>query len=264
MAFHIDANVLPRIHGYDQARELFNSITPIRGGDQSVRRIGKRNDASKWLKHEIRDGVDVFIAGFHRSKIVEYYPTHYNLSMCHWNSLSTQLFIFAITGNRCGSVRHSEYIPRGFSAEVGTADAMYADYPIRSSEAYKFDYDDKPLQEMPVLNKYKVNRKRMNEVRKQASPFIEYMGAMHNLAPDNDDSGSNYWSSPYRTTEAVVREISNTDLWWDMFECIAWNTQGRKYDVNTGKVTYIRNIQAMRNWVDGALKAHSPHVLDVV
>jgi hypothetical protein len=263
MAFHIDANVLPRIHGYDHARELFNSITPIRGGDQSVRRIGKRNDASKWLKHEIRDGVDVFIAGFHRSNIVEYYPTHYNISMCGWNSLSTQLFMSAITGNYCRGVLESKYVPRGFSTQFN-ANALYGEYPIDSHKAYQFDYHDAPLQEMPVLIKYKVNRKRMNAVRKIAKPFYTYIDVMSNLSEDEIVYEKDYWASEYRDSSRVIANLTNEDAWWGMFNYISQGTSMRLYEPRTGKVNNVRDVKAMKNWIDSALKANSPQVLDVV
>jgi hypothetical protein len=267
MAFHIDANVLPRIHGYNHARELFNSITPIRGGDQSVRRIGKRNDATKWLKHEIRDGVEVFVAGFHHSNIVEFYPTHYNISMCGYNTLSTQLFIRAITGKGCYGVRSSELVPRGFSANVN-ADATYDGYAVYANERYKFDYLDKPMQEMPKLKKYKVNRKRMNELRKIAKPFYEYIDVMHNLAPDGVDEHNNtvqgYWRSPYRSERLLLENLNNRDEWWNMFECLNGITQARRYDYKTGIMTYHRSVKAMKHKLDSALKANNPQVLDEV
>lgn len=263
MAFHIDANVLPRIHGYNHARELFNSIPPIRGGDQSVRRIGKRSDATKWLRLEIRDGVDVFVAGFHHSNIVEFYPTHYNISMCGYNTISTQLYITAITGHGCYNVRSSELVPRGFSADVN-ADATYNGYPIYANSRYEFDYSDKPMQTMPVLKKYKVNRKRMNEVRKTAKPFYEYIEAMSNLMGEEIDNETNYWQSEYRNPSRAVHDLPNKDVWWDMFNSVAWSTQSRHYDYKTGKQHYYRNVKTMKEWIDNALKAENPQVLDVV
>ena len=263
MAFHIDATVLPRIHSYNHARELFTSITPIRGGDQSVKRIGKRNDATKWLKHEIREGVDVFVAGFHNSNIVEYYPTHYKLSMCDWNTLSTQLFITAIVGRGCYGVRSSEFVPRGFSANIN-ADATFNGYAIHAGERYTFDYEDTPMQEMPQLKKYKVNRKRMNELRKTAKPFYEYMEAMSNLIGDEIEGDQNYWQSDYRNSSRAVRDLPNKDVWWDMYNAIAWSTQGRHYDYKTGKQHYYRSVKAMKEWIESALKANNPQVLDEV
>jgi hypothetical protein len=263
MAFHIDASVLPRILSYNHARELFHDITPIRGGDQSVKRLGNRNDATKWLRHEIRDGVDVFVAGFHNSNIVEYHPTHYNISMCGWNTLSTQLFITAITGSGCYGVRSSELVPRGFDAHVN-ADATYNGYGIYASERYAFDYVDTPMQEMPRIKKYKVNRKRMNEVRKIAKPFYEYIDAMGNLMGEEIDGDVTYYQSDYRNPSRVVEDLPNEYVWWDMFNAVAWMKQGRHYDYKTGKQHYYRSVKAMKDWIDDALKANNPQVLDEV
>jgi len=263
MGFHIDASVLPRIYGYNHARELFNSITPIRGGDQSVRRIGKRSDSTKWLKHEIRDGVDVFIAGLHHSNIVEYHPTHYELSMCGWNTMSTQLFIHAITGKGCYNICESAYVPRGFKADIN-AYARFGEYAIRSNGDYKFDYDNKPLQEMPVVKKYRVNRKRMNEVRKIAKPFYEYIDAMHNLAPDELDSKVSYWASPYRDATNLVLSLNNKDEWWNMFEVLTWQSRSTRYDYTLGHMVYTRSVAGMKRIVDTFLKEANPQVLDEV
>jgi len=263
MAFHIDSSVLPRIYGYNHAREMFNNITPIRGGDQSVRRIGRRSDATKWLRHEIRDGVDVFVAGLHHSNIVEYHPTHYELSMCGWNTQSTQLFIQAITGKGCYAVRLSEYVPRGFRADIN-ADATYNGYAIRANGDYKFDYDNKPLQVMPVIKKYKVNRKRMNEVRKVAKPFYEYLDAMHNITPEHVDTNISYWDNEYRNPVKLARSLDDKSAWWSMFEVLSWQSRFSKYDHTVGQMVYTRNVAGMKRIVDEYLKENNPQVLDEV
>lgn len=263
MGFHIDASVLPRIYGYDHARELFNSITPIRGGDQSVRRIGRRSDAAKWLRHEIRDGVDVFIAGLHHSNIVEYHPTHYELSMCGWNTQSTQLFIHAITGKSCYNICASAFVPRGFSVDI-YADAMYGEYAIRANGDYKFDYDHNPLQEMPVIKKYEVNRKRMNEVRKLAKPFYEYIDAMHNISPEQVESKVSYWDNPYRNAANLALALKDKDAWWSMFGVLEWQTRFTRYDHIAGQMVYTRNVEGMKRIVDEYLKDNNPQVLDEV
>ncbi len=263
MAYHIDSSVLPRIHGYNHAREMFNNITPIRGGDQSVRRIGRRSDATKWLRHEIRDGVDVYVAGFHRSNIIEYHPTHYELSMCGWNSQSTQMFIHAITGKGCYAIKLNEFVPRGFRADIN-ADATYNGYAIRANGDYKFDYDNKPLQAMPQLKKYRVNRKRMNEVRKVAKPFYEYIDAMHNLAPEQVDSNMSYWDSEYRNPAMLIQSIEDKEQWWSMFEVLTWRTRITSYDHTAGQRVYTRSVAGMKRIVDEYLKENNPQVLDEV
>lgn len=262
MAFTIEATHLPRIWGYNDAKRWFETIKPIRGGDQSIRRLAKRNDETKWIKHEIRDGIDVYIAGFHHSNIIEYYPTHYVLSMRGWNSLSTMIFIRAITGNDCNGITPSKYIPSGFRADMN-ADVMYNGYPMRSSGEYKFDYDDKPMQEMPALHKYKVNRKRMNEVRKMAKPFYEYVDSMANLMDGKVADQTTYW--PLRSRSRVnsgMMHLQDQDKWWALFEYLSLETARRDWSSST--VSYYRDVKAMKQYIEKELKYHSPQVLDVV
>lgn len=273
MSYHIDKQHLPRIYNYQDAKDLFDRLTPIRGGDQSLRRIAKRNDASKWLEHEIVDGVDIYTAGLHRSGLISYCPTHYEITMDGWGSMSTMLFITAVTGKLCTGIPTRDYIPQGFPADLLEASFSYNGYPIDTSGTYKFDYDDKPLDldAHPKLVKYKVNRKRMNEVRKVAKPFYEYIDAMSNLLDSNirdvDDvnaNRTNYWDNPYRNTAKVIADIEDQDKWWDMFQCLSWQTQDSKYDYASGKMVYTRNIGAMKYKIEAELKYNSPHVLDAV
>jgi hypothetical protein len=268
MAFHIDTYHLPRIYGYDDAKNRFNNLTPIRGGDQSVRRIGKRNDATKWLKHEIRDGVDVYVVGLHRTDVITYYPTHYEIFMGGWGTTSTMLFITAITGRLCTGISTRNYVPQGFPESLMGAAHSYNGYPINTRTTYKFDYDDNPLDldAHPKLVKYKVNRKRMNEVRRVAKPFYDYVNAMNNLTDRNisDDGRNDYWSSPYRNGEKLLADISNQDKWWEMFQCLAWQTQNRRFDYQLGHMVYERNTSNMKRKIENELKYNSPHVLDAV
>lgn len=268
MAFHIDTHHLPRIYSYQDAKDLFDRLTPIRGGDQSLRRIAKRNDASKWLEHEIKDGIDIYTAGLHNSGLVKFYPTHYEITMDGYGTTSTMLFISAITGRTCTGISPRAYIPQGFSDSLMEAAHSYAGYPIHTSGTYRFDYDHKPLDldAHPKLVKYKVNRKRMNEVRRVAKPFYEYVEAMNNLmdADMNSFGRDNYWDSPYRNTAHMIANIENQDKWWEMFQCLAWQTQSSRYDFDLGKMVYTRSIGAMKHKIDAELKYNSPHVLDAV
>jgi hypothetical protein len=112
--------------------------------------------------------------------------------------------------------------------------------------------------------KYKVNRKRMNEVRKTAKPFYNYIDAMDNLVGDMDVAFKNYWDSPYRDSYKVIANLGVEEQWWDMFECIAWQTQRSNWDHKSSQRVYVRQPNAMKKLVDDALKAVNPQVLDVV
>lgn len=259
MAFHIDTYYIPRIYGYGYAKELFEKTTPIRGGDQSMRRLAKRNDATKWLKHEILDGVDVYIAGLHNTDVITYYPTHYEIHMGGWDSISTRLFIEAITCNRCASVKLRDYIPAGFR-DLNDATVLYDGYPITAKGRYKFSYDDKPLSDLPSLQKYKVNRKRMNEVRALAKPFYSYMQTMAGLSPEEMEQ----MNVPWRGTLDIVEHLQDEDKWWALFQYLSWHSRIAHWSTGN-RITYVRSLKVMRNSVENALKGKfAEEVLEAV
>jgi hypothetical protein len=263
MAFFIDTKPIKQMNSYQQAKDMFNQLTPIRGGDQSLRRIGRRNDETKWLKHEIREGVEVYVAGFYYTDLVTYYPTHYKLSMHGYYSMSTRLFIEAVLGVPVYNLHERDYVPKGFKVDFDW-NILFNYMPIKSIGLYDFNYDHTPITKLDQPTKYKVNRKRMNEVRKLAKPFYNYIDAMDNLVGDMELTSKNYWDSPYRDSYKVIANLSDEKQWWNMFECLAWQTQRSSWDSNTSQRVYMREPKAMKKHVDDALKEHSPSVLDVV
>lgn len=260
MAYHIDTHHLPRIYGYDHAKRIFDSITPIRGGDQSVRRLGKRSDANKWIKHEIREGVDVFIAGLYSTDVVTFYPSHYEIYMGGWDSMSTRKFIEAIQGMWCSSIRESDYIPKGYS-NLNEATVMYAGHPISASHKYKFDYDHKPLSPLLSLQKYKVNRKKMNAVRREFKSFVTYMETMDGLQDTKLENGG--YMRAWRASGDRLRMAQDQDSWWELFQALAWSS--RDVDWGRGSPVYHRRIKGMKRDFDNMLKvAFSREVLEAV
>ena len=65
MSFHINVWNMPRIETYDKAKREFESRTVVRGESQSVRRLGDRYEKEKWLRQEVIDGIEVYIAGYY-------------------------------------------------------------------------------------------------------------------------------------------------------------------------------------------------------
>lgn len=57
------------------------------------------------------------------------------------------------------------------------------DFPINTSQKLRFDYNMKPIDELPVFPKYRINRKKMNLVRKEHKGFLQYAEAMFKLLP---------------------------------------------------------------------------------
>jgi hypothetical protein len=184
MAFGIDTYDLPKLYKYEDAQKQFNETRAIRGGDQSMRRLGNITNQNKWLKREVRDGIDVYIAGYVNSGLIEYYPTHYNITMDGWYTGSTTAFIHKVAPESMSSHSRSRYIPSGFTNSMRFYGLDYAGCPINSVDTYGFSYDNQPLGEHPKRIKYAVDRKKMNAVMKSYKPFLQYVQAMHVLQGD--------------------------------------------------------------------------------
>jgi hypothetical protein len=57
------------------------------------------------------------------------------------------------------------------------------DFPIYPKQKVRFDYNMKPIDELPVFPKYRINRKKMNLLRKEHKDFPQYIEAMFKLLP---------------------------------------------------------------------------------
>lgn len=273
MGFHIEIRAIPRMVTYDQARARFNSIKPIRGGSKSIRRLAERGDASKWIKEEIRDGIEVYVAGYYRADVVTYYPTHYEVSMGGYNTTSTRLFIWAALGVNVSTIYVGDWVPKWFKVPFPWV-ITYNDYPMESTGYYKFYYQShEPVKEIEKPTKYKINRKRMNDVRAPLKPFYTYIDAMAAIMPDGIAAEPvKYWESPHwNNVDSVLANIENEKAWWDLFTILSWQTHRREwyraagngsYSVNTP--TAVRDVKAMKKWIEKGLKSINPQVLDVV
>ena len=92
MGFHINVHNMPRIETYEQAKREFDSRKVVRGENQSVRRLGDRYEKEKWMRKEIQDGIEVYIAGYYDTDLVRFYPTHKEITLGGYPSRSTQMF----------------------------------------------------------------------------------------------------------------------------------------------------------------------------
>ena len=92
MGFHINVYNMPRIETYDRAKEDFDSRTVVRGESQSVRRLGDRYEKEKWIRKDMIDGIEVYVAGYYDTDLVRFYPTHKEITLGSYPSLSTQYF----------------------------------------------------------------------------------------------------------------------------------------------------------------------------
>ena len=100
----------------------------------------------------------------------------------NWNKLIPQYFDrdkFKLPVRRW--VMYHENL-RGVSRPYATDREEY-DFPINKHQKLRFDYNMKPIDELPVFPKYRINRKKMNLLRKEHKDFPQYIEAMFKLLP---------------------------------------------------------------------------------
>ena len=260
MAYHIDAHHLPTLHHYKHALDEFNSIKPVRGEPQSMRRLGKRSDRNKWIRKEMIDGIEVYIAGLYETGLIYYYPTHMELTMGGWDTMSTREFIRKVAGKRLSSYDRSKHIPRGYMPpDEPRIDQFYNGYSIHANEKYKFTYEGFPMEpnRHPLPKKYSVNRKLLAEVRKPFKEFYTYLETMYKLhgegVPEND-------GQLYRD---VYIEVPSKDKWWSCYISIAHRIARYKWDTK-GHVQYVKSYKDMIEYVEVDIRRNNPQVLTVV
>lgn len=256
MAYSVNISDIPTLRTYKQAQERFNETKPIRGGDQSMRRLGKRSDQHKYIRHEVRDGIDVYIAGLYETDLVYYYPTHHNVTMGGWTTKSTVDFIHKVAPARLSSHAESSYIPSGFRYQgIPFYRLDYAGQPIDHGSIYSFTYDNIPLGEHPKRIKYAVDRKKMNEVMKPYKPFLQYVKAMHALHGDTvadiDEVRKQVLevTKSYRSN-AFIGLVESEDTYWAGYMSLFYEASRRNWpdgwvaDINTMNRKFREEIKA--------------------
>ena len=260
MGYYIDTSYLPRLRSYEEAQSEFNILKPVRGAQENMRRLAKRSDQHKWIKHEIRDGIDVYITGLYSTELIAFYPTHREISVGGWWTMSTKEFIWKVGNIMMANYSSRAYVPAGFM-DTNEVNGFINGYPIKVNETYKFNYQGEALepQKHPKLTKYKINRKKMNEARKPYQPFIEYVKTMNNLIHETTDI-SEYQSDSRLSISSVVDE--GESVYWEMYRNIAREATHRNWYSNN--FSWKRDDKAMMNIIDGMIKSKSQYVLEEV
>lgn len=265
MAFHIDTYDMPRIINYKHAREVFNSINTVRGESQSVKRLGNRKAKHKWLQLEIVDGIEVYKAGLYNTTHITYYPTHMEMSMGGYWSISKVKFLERVGRFSMGSFNQSAYVPRGYSVNLNLNSAyVYVNnYLINTKEVYRFNYNHEPmdLDRHPVPKKYRVNRKAIKAIRDTYQPFYQYVKTMFNLMAV--DGRLIEKDIKYTDTSNVLTLIKDESNWFQAFEYLAYRASRYEWDMK-GHVKVVRKYYDMLDYVESSIRINNPQVLEVV
>ena len=271
---------MPVIKTFEQAKKEFQSRTAVRGQPHSVRRLGGRYEKEKWLKQEMIEGIEVYVAGYYNSELVRYYPTHMEFSLGGYPSLSTKLFIQGLTYTvSFWKYYPDDYVPKPFSHEankdIESRVTLYgirdeADRHIDSRSWYKVYYDKRFDDNDNYLTpkKFKVDRKRMKEITHRYQPFLKYADSMIKLNSDahtiRDEATSKYIieqrSDNFISTWVLQSALQESEWWYAYYELAretyssVFNPTNREWE---GKLT----IRGMKHYIYNELKKRSSYVL---
>ena len=259
MAFHIDVSHLPSIQTYANAKRIFEDSKPVKGGSQSVKRIGRRYDNTKWLRQDMLDGVEIYVAGFYHTDLVTFYPTHYEISMRGWNTYSTVLFVEKITGCHTYNISQSRLSPRGMQG-IQEADFRYNGIPITASKKYKFDYNHQPLEpdRHPKVYKYTIDRKAMKEVRDIYRPFMNYIKAITKIDRSEVDVSKNMGLSD----DKIIAMMQDESQWGELYESLRVMESERYYQPNSWTPMWVVSEHNILKKIESVIKfAHQHSIL---
>lgn len=277
MGFHINVYNMPRIDNYAEAKKEFESRTVVRGENKSVRRLGDRYEKEKWLRQEIQEGVEVYIAGYYDTDLVRFYPTHKEITLGGYPSTSTQYFVNWVGGIHLDEFEHKRYVPAPFTRSPLVKNSqieccIYGWLYINANDWYKFDYDNKPIDkeqfETPV--KYKFDASQMRELRLPYKKLLKYADTMlkltNNEGVENDEE-LNKQTEDYNLQEYsknMLRLCADEDKTHLAYYSVLRQCQHsvwQSYNGGNGSYKYACNIGIFKRYIDKQIKLENPQVL---
>ena len=272
MGFHINVWNMPRIETYDRAKEVFASKTAVRGENQSVRRLGDRYEKEKWLRQEIQDGVEVYIAGYYNTDLVRFYPTHQEITLGGYPSDSTQYFVEYISGLGLYPFEHKRYVPAPFTRSplvknhqiecfINQLDDKFY---MNANDWYKLDYNNKPIDESqfekPV--KYKFDASQMRELRKPYKKLLKYADTMLKLNDEGVEADKELQKQIdfHTTSENKLKLCADENNTYLAYYYLVRQTQHSRWQGNGGYKYYV-NIGMIKRYLDKHIKLENPQVL---
>jgi len=269
MGFHINVWNMPRIETYAMAKKEFQSRTAVRGENQSVRRLGDRYEKEKWLRQEIQEGVEVYIAGYYNTDLVRFYPTHQEITLGSYPSNSTQLFVEYIGGHNLYAFEHKKYVPTPFTRSPNVKNSQIEcsvwigndNYYMNAHDWYAISYDSKPLypEQFEKAVKYGFDVRQMKELRLPYKKLLKYADTMLKLNSEgieNDEKLSEQ-VSVYR--DRILDLFADEDKTYLSYyhllrQCQHHKWNGKEYDTRC-------NIGMIKRYLDKQIKLENPQVL---
>lgn len=281
MGFHINTQNMPVIKNYIDAKREFESRTAIRGGDQSIRRLGARYEKEKWLRKDMLDGIEIYTAGYYNSDLVRYYPTHMEFTLADYPSLSTKLFIQGLTYTiSFWKYYPDDYVPKPYRHEankgIETRVTLYRNREvglrfINGKSWYKVYYDGRfdDNDDYIIPKKFKVDRKRMKEITNRYQPFLKYADSLIKLNSDhihNDPETSRYINEQIMNGDNfistwILNSALDKDEWWYTYYALARETYSSIFNHTNREWESKITIRGMKRFIYDELKKRSSNVL---
>jgi len=270
MGFHINVYNMPRIETYDEAKRVFNSKTLVRGEQKSIRRLGDRYEKEKWIRQEMQDGVESYVAGYYNTDLVRFYPTHKEITLGGYPSTSTQFFVEYIGRVNLNIFEHKQYVPAPFTRSPMVKNHqiecflnhMSGNYFMNADTWYKLDYHNEPINpeqfETPV--KYGFDARQMKELRLPYKKLLKYADTMLKLNAEgfeNDEKLSKQ-VSVYR--DRILDLFADEEQTYLSFYHLVRQTQNSRWTGSGGYVSYV-NIGMIKRYIDKQIKLENPQVL---
>jgi hypothetical protein len=264
---------MPRLGTYEKAKEYFNNNAPVRGENKSIRRLGDRYAREKWLRQEIKDGIETYVAGYYRTDLVRFYPTHKEITLGGYPSYSTKRFVERISGEWLVEFEHKRYVPAPFTRQPNVVNndiegmlSMKNGYHcIDAYSWYRVEYDGKTNAEQYIKpKKFKVDNALMRELRKPYKNLIKYVDTiikLGNAGVDSDDAIIKQLPDYHKGYENILEFMKHENNMYLSHYYLIKQTQHRVYwHASTGDKYHV-TIGMVKRFLDKMLKLENPQVL---
>lgn len=265
MGFHINVWNMPRIETYQRAKEEFESRTVVRGENQSVRRLGDRYEKEKWLRKEIQEGIEVYIAGYYDTDLVRFYPTHKEITLGGYPSTSTEYFVAYISGIRLYEFEHKYYVPAPFTHHPMVANAHiecsvgYERY-IDARDWYQFDYNNHAISNNFLTpKKYRFDASQMRELRKPYRNLLKYIDTLLKINNEGVERNKELDDQVRAYDGRLLDLLADENNMYLAYYYLVNHTQHSRWHSNG--YTHYCNIGMVKRYVDKLIKLENPQVL---
>jgi hypothetical protein len=261
---------MPRLGTYEEAKNYFNNNAPVRGENKSIRRLGDRYAREKWLRQEIKDGIETYVAGYYRTDLVRFYPTHKEITLGGYPSYSTKRFIERVASLWLVEFEHKSYVPAPFTRQPNVVNneiegmlSMKNGYHCMDAYSwYRVEYDGNTNAEQYIKpKKFKVDPAQMRELRKPYKNLIKYVDTIIKLGNAGVESDQKLTDQIPEGHGRILEMMKHEDNMYLAHYYLLKNTQHRVYwNAGTGDKFHV-TIGMVKRFLDKIIKLENPQVL---